>query len=76
MKLGEFCFNHGLMDETKYFFEKVLLLEPNNSDALNNIGVLYFTLGDKESARSLFNRALELNPLHFEAVENFKILNN
>lgn len=68
--LGEVFFNCGQMDEAKYFFEKSLLMDPENSDALNNLGVLSFNGGDLVKAREVFMKAIKLDSDNQSAKDN------
>jgi tetratricopeptide (TPR) repeat protein len=43
-------------------YQKILATDPNNLDALTNLGVLYFRLGKIQSAESALKKALVLAP--------------
>ncbi|MDP9146411.1 MAG: tetratricopeptide repeat protein [Acidobacteriota bacterium] len=45
-------------------YERALSLEPGHVDALNNLGMLSYELGNLEDATTLFERAVELHPEH------------
>lgn len=70
VELGEIFFNCGQMDDAKIFFEKSLMIDPENSDALNNLGVLSFSNRNLISAKEYFMNALRLNPGDQSAKDN------
>ncbi len=74
LKLGELCFEFGSSVCAGYLFEKVLSSEPQNCEALNNLGVLNIQKGDYETARDLFIRALIASPGNKEASINLDLL--
>ena len=49
---------NGAIAET----EKVLVLNPNQVDALYNLGAIYANLGNRERARSLWSKAVAVDP--------------
>ena len=53
--------NAGLAIEA---YERALSMDPGHVDALNNLGMLSYELGNMKEARSLFQRAVELHPDH------------
>lgn len=61
---------NGELQKAKVIYEKIIQLEPNNSQVLNYLGVLKAQIGDNKSAISLIKKAVNLEPL------NFKYLNN
>ena len=76
VKTGELCYSFGLYGEAKYFFEKALTINPDNSDAMNNLGVLICRNGDYKEAEKLFLKALEKDPGNVEAKRNLALLNS
>lgn len=74
LEVGKFCISLKLFNNAKYFFEKVLVLDPNNSDALNNLGVLSYKRGDYYSAKDFFIKIINQNPLNLEAKQNLETL--
>ncbi|MFQ5963039.1 MAG: tetratricopeptide repeat protein [Candidatus Scalinduaceae bacterium] len=57
-------------DNALKHFQKVVELEPNNPEALNNIGYVYERIDRFRSAKLMYKRALELNTGNIEALIN------
>ena len=51
-----------LRDETEQRLQEVLSLNPNNSKALRNMGILLMEKGDDSSAADYFSRSLQIDP--------------
>ena len=62
MKKGLESYQNGTYNESFSYFEKILEIEPNHLDALNNIGGLHSTLGKHDEAITYFDRVLEIEP--------------
>ena len=60
----------GHIEEALRNYEKVLELEPDNSDALNNMGVCYRKLGRLNDALGCYERAAKANPHNAAALGN------
>jgi len=67
---GEQLFAEGKVEEAIKCFESILANEPDNTDALNNLGVVSYGIGNAESAEIFFLKALEVNPSHINALMN------
>jgi glycosyltransferase involved in cell wall biosynthesis/tetratricopeptide (TPR) repeat protein len=67
---GERLFNMGDIENAKRVFEKILLIDPDNLQVLNNIGVIAFQQKEIDRAISCFTRVLERDETYFEATEN------
>jgi predicted TPR repeat methyltransferase len=52
----------GQLDEAEALYKKVLIIQPNNPDALNLLGVVCFQIGDLKSSEELINKAIEEKP--------------
>lgn len=61
LRWGEECFNQGDLERAARIFERVICLDPKNSQALNNIGVIHWQSGDRTSAMKIFQDALIAN---------------
>jgi response regulator RpfG family c-di-GMP phosphodiesterase len=55
------------------FFNVLLLFEPENIKALNNMAVIYFEMAMEEKARKSLERILEIDPDNALAKENLSI---
>lgn len=60
----------GRLEESFHYFEKVVLLKPNDPDAINNLGVTLQKLGKLNEAAAQFSIALDLRPEFAEAANN------
>jgi len=60
----------GRLDEALELYDKVLELNPANTEAWNNRGVTLFRMGRLEEALECSNRALEIEPNNLEALRN------
>jgi arylsulfatase len=76
VRIGEVCFSLGIFDSADYLFKKALAVDPGNSEALNNLGVLCCQEGDYETARSYFIKSLDHNPEYEEAKVNLDLVSS
>ena len=67
---GKESYIAGNPEEAISYFEKVLEIEPNHVDALNNIGAILITLGKHEEAIPFFDQVLAIEPNHVGALSN------
>ena len=67
---GEKYFAQGEIKSAVENFKVVLQLDPGNSQALNNLGVIQWQLGDVASAINIFQKALSSNPKNLDAINN------
>jgi len=56
------------------FFEKALVVDPENDDALNNLGVASLQSGDYKGAKKYFIEAIDINPDNRDAKTNISLL--
>ena len=61
-KQGVELVKKNLFSDAKYSFKQALILYPDYTDALNNLGSLHHTLGDLDQAVRLFKRVVVLDP--------------
>jgi tetratricopeptide (TPR) repeat protein len=54
----------GRLDEARIYLEELLREDPDNSDLLYNLGMLYTDLGQPNKAIELLKRCIELSPDH------------
>ena len=67
---GKESYMAGNPEEAISYFEKVLQIEPNHVDALNNIGAILITLDKHEEAFPFFDQVLAIEPNHLNALSN------
>lgn len=63
----------GRLIEALPYFEKVVLLKPNDPDAINNLGITLQKMGKFDEAATQFRVALDLKPEFAEAANNLGI---
>ena len=73
-KLGESYGIQKRYTDAENMFNKVLQINPDDTTALNNIGVICFTQNKKTEADSYFRRVLEIDPFHQDAIVNLQSL--
>jgi hypothetical protein len=62
--------SHKRSDEALIHARQALRLDPDNADALNNLGIVHYTLGNVPEAEACFRSALRLAPRHGNAMLN------
>ena len=68
--------NHqeGKTDIAQELYNQVLKIDPNHSQALNNIAVIFTNLKDYQKAKERFEKAIEINPNHADAHNNLGVI--
>lgn len=66
-KLGYISSMLKSLEQACYYFEKFLENDPDNLDALNNLGFLYLNMEKSELAEKIYSKILSLNSYSFEA---------
>ena len=61
--------NNNLQDAQNYY-QKVLELDPNHSQTLNNLGAIFLVLRERQKAKSCYEKVIELNPNFVNAYNN------
>jgi len=61
--------NNNLQGAQSYY-QKVLKIDPNHSQALNNIGVIFKELGENQKAKECYEKAITINPNYAAAHYN------
>jgi len=61
--------NNNLQDARNYY-QKVLELDPNHSQTLNNLGAIFLVLGERLKAKNCYEKVIELNPNYADAHNN------
>lgn len=62
LRSGEECYERGQVERAVELFEEALRLDPRNAQALNDVGVIQWKLGDAASAIITFQTALTFHP--------------
>jgi|GEM_PF-1301035 len=70
IKLGEREYEGGNVKRAVKLFEEALMLDPRNSQALNNFGAIQWELGDATSAIKIFQKVLYLDSHDKDALFN------
>ena len=68
--------NHqeGKIDVAQELYNQVLKIDPNHSQALNNIGVIFKGLGELQKAKECYEKAIEINPNYTNAYYNLGVI--
>ena len=61
--------NNNLQDAQNYY-QKVLGLDPNHSQTLNNLGILFQGLGENQKAIGCYKKVISINPNYVDAHNN------
>lgn len=70
LKEGERSFLRGDIEKAKYYFNEVLKCDPQNVDALNNMGVICFQEENAKDAILIFRKVLEIDSNHIDSWDN------
>lgn len=73
---GERFFSQGRIKEAVECFHGVLMKDPSNVSALNNLGVIAFQLNDTAMAEDFFVRALRIDRRNPDALMNLAEVHN
>ena len=65
--------NNNLQNAQNYY-QKVLELNPNHSQTLNNLGVMFQGLGEYQKAKEYYEQAIKINPNYADAHYNIGII--
>ena len=68
--------NHqeGKTDVAKELYNRVLKIDPNHSQALNNIAVIFINLKDYQKAKECYEKVVEIDPNSADAYYNLGII--
>ena len=59
--------SNNILNEAQNLYNQVLIINPNHSSALNNLGVIYINLKEYLKAKECFEKAIEINPNYADA---------
>ena len=65
--------NNNLQDAQNYY-QKVLELDPNHSQTLNNLGVIFQGLGENQKAKECYEKVIEIDPNYVNALSNLGVI--
>ena len=65
--------NNNLQDAQNYY-NRVLKIDPNHTDANNNLGIILQGLGENQKAKECFEKVIEINPNYSSAHNNLGII--
>jgi tetratricopeptide (TPR) repeat protein len=58
------------LKEAQILYNKILEVNPNHLNTLNNLGVIFQDLGDFQKAKSCCEKAIEIDPNYIDAYNN------
>ena len=64
------AFNEGKIDKAVQYLRNGIALDPGNTDAYNDLGVIYFNINEAEKAIEAFSTMIEIDPDCFRAHVN------
>jgi len=74
MKLGSFYFSNGQINEAYAEFQKAVMLNPNNKQALNQLGYISALFQKYDDAIMYYKRAISVDPDYAEAMNNLGVV--
>jgi Flp pilus assembly protein TadD len=73
LQFGIEAARRGLWNEARFRFEKAVVLDPDNAEALNNLAISLEQQGAFERAREAYEKALKLKPDSVYIQQNFDL---
>jgi len=70
IKRGEALFAEGEIEQAFSVFNTILENQPDNQEALNNLGVIYHSRGNREKAEDYFLKVFAIKDDHLDALLN------
>jgi tetratricopeptide (TPR) repeat protein len=68
--LGNLAYDQGARDTSVDYYEKFLLIEPENAAVRTDLGTMRYELGDSDAALAEWDLAIENNPEFYQAYFN------
>ena len=63
----------GLWNEARFRFERAVALDPDNAEALNDLGVALEQQGEFAKSREAFEKALKIAPTSVYILQNYDL---
>ena len=70
---GKRFLEEGIVSEARSCFERIVITDPNNFEAFNDLGVIHYMEGNSKQAIASFHEALKIHDGYDEALENLAI---
>ena len=64
----------GKTDIAQELYNQILKIDPNHSETLNNIAVIFSSLKEYQKAKECYEKAIEINPNYANALNNLGII--
>jgi tetratricopeptide (TPR) repeat protein len=71
---GNLCLAQGAYAQAVVHYQELLELQPDNPEALGNLGVASFSLGRYQEAERCYRQSLQINPMSAEMLCNLAAL--
>ncbi|MCP3932757.1 MAG: tetratricopeptide repeat protein [Bacteroidetes bacterium] len=71
---GERLFEKGYVEEAKELFIIASQVDPSNAIVYNNLGVVFWQMGNSSQAKNCFIQTLQIDPENSFALENLKAM--
>ena len=71
--LGTQCHKKNDLGTAQEYYNKVLDIDPNHTNALNNLGVIFFNFGENQKAINFYEKAIKINPIYLDAYNNLGV---
>jgi len=75
LKLANYLYDRHEFEQAIEWYQKVLALDPQNVNALTDLGTSYFNVGRPQEALREFRKSLEINPEHAQTLFNSIVVN-
>ena len=62
-------------DAARKFFNRLIFIQPSHFEARNQLGEIFYHVGDFERAKNQWQKALKLKPGYKNAIKNLQLLN-
>ncbi|MDP3283854.1 MAG: tetratricopeptide repeat protein, partial [Desulfobacterales bacterium] len=73
LRQGSYLLKQGRLNEAKHHFSEALVINPRYEEALNNIGIIFYSEGKYHEAIDYYLKALKVNPEFTDAHNNLGV---